>query len=161
MEYIKQHKILIITCASALLLTIGLVWLFNSGFFAEDPYEPDPIFLRNYDINEVQQVVITDEYMARLYLSEYVLLLINDLEKAYELVTEEQIEEDFPTFESFKTFVDNMKSIRFYSASLDRFAMGRSGRDVTYDVIDIANNNFIFHESEIMNYRVELAGKKR
>jgi len=157
MEYIKKHKILLIICLSLILLTLGLLWLFNRNRHLSDfEYQDESYFLRNYEINEVIPVSISDEFVAKLYLSEYITLLVNEPEKAYELLEPTYKEKFYPTYESFAKYIKTLNSAYFYAATLKKYEIRISKGNKEYNLIDLANNNFIFLESGIMDYQVLL-----
>ena len=157
MNELKEHKTLIIVCISLIGLALLFVWFVGSRSLGpEIDFDLKEGFLRNYEVNEVIPVTVDDEQMARTYLVEYVSLMINDPEKAYELLDEEYKEKRYPTYESFKSYRDLIINNRFVSATLDRYDIKVYGGYKVFDVIDAAGNNFLFKQSSIMNYKVLL-----
>ena len=161
MEELKKNSLVIIICAILIGLTFLLVWLFSGEYDENDAYLRDPIFLRNYGVNEVIPVTITQEQMARIYLSEYVQMLMNDPRGAYELLDPEYRETAFPTFELFEQHIDMISGMNFSRAELVRFQVRNGNGYRIYDVRDAAGNNFIFQATSIMNYTVRLDNRRR
>jgi len=158
MDELKKNGPLIIFCAMIIGFTLLLVAIFNMEA-DEDGHSfllSDNAFLRNFGVNEAVPVHITEEQMARMYLAEFVHLIMNNPEQAYELLDEAYREAAFPTFESFQEYLVFMRDERFFRATLEKFEVRSERGYRIYDLIDIAGNNFIFQVTSIMNYTVLL-----
>ena len=77
----------------------------------------DDAFLRNYKINEVINVYLTDEDIAKKYLSEYVNLLLYHREEAFKLVNADTLVEKFIDYDSFNKYVKNMLNDSFVKSN--------------------------------------------
>ena len=116
----------------------------------------DDSFLKDYKINEVIKVYVTDEELAKKYLSEYVNLLIYHREEAYKLVDTDTLVEKFNDYSSFENYVNNLITDNFVRATVKSYSYGITDGVKAMNVIDADGNVFIFKEESLMNYTVEL-----
>lgn len=158
MKFIKENKILLIICSSFILLTILLVLIINKEKISdEDKYVPSTNeYLHNYEVNEVVPVYVSEQDMAKKYLSDFVQLSANDLDRAYNMLDNDYKKSKFASFESFKVYMENMMSIKYLSANVKEYAIKSKGGFKYYYIIDSEGNNLVFKEKSIMNYTVFL-----
>ena len=115
----------------------------------------DDAFLRNYKINEVINVYLTDEDIAKKYLSEYVNLLLYHREEAFKLVNADTLVEKFIDYDSFNKYVKNMLNDSFVKATVKSYTYDIENGKKVMRVMDIDGNKFTFFEDSIMNYTVK------
>ena len=156
MDELKKNLTLIIACAAIIVFTLLMVTLFNRNQIDEEFLASDNAFLRNYGVNEAIPITVTQEQMARSYLAEYVHLMMNNPQRAYELLAEDYREAVFPTFEDFYEYLGFMRNERFFRATLDRFEVVHSGEYRIYNVVDVAGNTFVFRVRGVFDYTVML-----
>jgi len=157
MQIIKENKVLFIICGSLIIFTLIVVLIFSErGAPEEELFFGRQPFLRNYGINEIIPITITNEQMARMYLADYINLIINNPQQAYGLLEEEYRLREFPSFESFIEHIDSISNQRFYGANLQKYEVRLQGGYRIFNVVDVAGNNFVFREISIMNYEVFL-----
>lgn len=152
MSFIKENKITLIICAS--LLILGIVFYFHQRKIDSDEINYSTLELKDYKINEVIPLYISDEELAKKYLSDFVSLSISYPDKAYELLSDES-KEAYPTLDSFKAFINSIsRNKSFYSAKVKEYS--KSSRDSKIYIIDIENNSFVFEQNGIMDYKVTI-----
>ena len=115
----------------------------------------DDAFLRNYKINEVINVYLTDEDIAKKYLSEYVNLLLYHREEAFKIVNADTLVEKFIDYDSFNKYVKNMLNDSFVKATVKSYTYDIENGKKVMRVMDIDGNKFTFFEDSIMNYTVK------
>ena len=157
MEKFKENKILITVCLLLIGFTLLIAWIFSSNPNVNDEFElSEREYLRNYKVNEIVPVAVNAEKMAKTYLAEYVALMLNKPEAAYSLLDEEYKEKAYPTYQSFTDYISEIKNEKFAKMTLVKYEVKILKGHRVYNLIDLAENNFIFLESSIMNYKVRL-----
>jgi len=156
MNELNKNKGIILGCVVIIIITLLLVFILNRESFEEEFYMSDSAFLRNYGINEVIPIRVTEEDMAGMYLAEIVGIIMNNPREAYDLLAEDYREIALPTFEEFMKYVELMHSERFSRGSLEKFEVRTERGYRIYDVVDIDGNNFIFRVTSIFNYTILL-----
>ena len=153
-EFFNKYKGLIIGLL-ILALFVLMVYLFNSNGKTSTNNRPDYNILKDYEINEVIPIYITDEELAKKYLSEYVNLLIYHREEAFKLVDTDTLVNKFENYDAFNKYVNNMMTSSFLKATVKKYDYGVFNGSKEMRVIDADNNKFIFKEKSLMNYTVE------
>lgn len=139
-----------------LLLFIIIVYFLTVNDSKEQIKRVDDSFLKDYKINEVIKIYVTDEELAKKYLSEYVNLLIYHREEAYKLVDTDTLVEKFNDYSSFENYVNTLITDNFVRATVKSYSYGITDGVKAMNVIDADGNVFIFKEESLMNYTVEL-----
>ena len=154
MEYIKKNKNGLLFALLAIVLCIVLLNVFKKKDSFE--YELDNDYLRDYEINEIVPVYVTDEEMAKKYLSEYVNLMLNRPDKAYELLSDNYKENKYTSLNEFKQYINNIFTTEFSNAIVVQYGYNYIDGNNCLVVEDKDGNRFKFIESSIMNYKVEI-----
>ena len=113
-------------------------------------------YLKNYKINEVIPIYVTDEDIAKKYLSEYVSLLIYHRKEAFKLVDATVLVEKFDNYEAFDKYVKNLMTDSFIRCTVKKYSYDITDGVKAMHVVDADGNVFIFKETSLMNYTVEL-----
>lgn len=154
-DFWNKYKGIIIWLLAILLFVI-IVYLINDKNNNDNNIRTiDDSFLKDYKINEVIKVYMTDEELAKKYLSEYVNLLIYHREEAFKLVDTDTLVNKFENYDAFNKYVNNMMTSSFLKATVKRYDYGVFNGSKEMRVIDADNNKFIFKEKSLMNYTVE------
>lgn len=153
-ESLNKYRGLIIGLLILVLFTF-IVYKINTKKKENIDNRPDYNILKNYHINEVIPIYVTDEDLAKKYLSEYVNLLINNREEAFKLVNAETLVEKFIDYNSFNNYVKNMMTSSFVKATVKSYSYDIENGQKIMRVIDLDNNKFIFAEESLMNYTVK------
>lgn len=96
--------------------------------------------------------LVSKEQICVFYLSDYVDKLNNNIEEAYNLLSDQQKKQY--TLDKYKEFInDNIDKI---TTDADKCSLELSGTNRVYTVIDINKNKYTFTEKNIMNYNVSL-----
>lgn len=159
MEYIKEHKkqIIVIAIIVVLLIILGIIIFTgddnnpnNNNRQYEEPKQ-------KYKINEVVPIYTDQEQMAKKYLAEYVNLLIFDEQQAFELLDENFKQKQFSgDFNAFSRFIKSIKTKKFIQAKVTGYDTRNVNGQKYYYIKDADKNEFIFKESSIRNYTVEI-----
>lgn len=153
MNFIKENKVILTICVCALI--IGFVFCIKSKL-TDDSIVRTELELKNYKVNEVIPIYVSDEELAKKYLSNFVSLSIAYPDKAYELLTDES-KMKYQTLDSFKEYIYTMNSNKdFYSARVQQYSYAKDSNNKRMYVIDIGNNSFVFEQKSIMNYTVTI-----
>lgn len=154
MNFIKENKITLLICGSLLIIALIISFLIRNNYFEKSDDLVINDYLKNYKVNEIIPINMTEEQMARKYLAEYVKLIYLDSEKAYNLVSPEYREKRFGSLEKFKEHFSNLISDRFFNANVTELNVTQKGNYKEFYIIDSNDNEFIFNEYSIMNYQV-------
>lgn len=156
MEDIKKYALPVTVCLGFIILTF-VVSLFFKRSEEEFIFEDDSL-LKDYKINELIPTYVTEEQVAQKYLNEFVTLIINEPKKAYYLLDSSYRDSRFSTYESFEFFIKDryLNDFNFYKASLSRYGSKVSNNKKYIYVYDKAGNKFLFMESSLMDYTVEI-----
>ena len=111
------------------------------------------IYLKNYEVNEIIPVYVSDEDMTKIYLNEYVHIMYSDIEKAYELLDEEYRIKKFGDINNFKNYIN---SLNYSSYTLDSFYLDFNQGYKIFVAYDTNGNVFIFKTDGVMQYTVYL-----
>lgn len=130
---------------------LTLYFWYNRGVKKEGFSNADqiPTVPKKYDVNEYSSIYISDQNMCTKYLSDYLLILSENIEEAYYLLDEEYRNKKFGSLENFVSYI-NQKSNTFSEISRYRVL------DNIYYVYDKSNNLFIFKTKGVMQYSVYL-----
>lgn len=98
---------------------------------------------------------INKERMCVFYLSNYVDHLFNDLEKAYELLSDSMKKNNnFASFDNFSEYINN--NINRITTTCDKCSVEEYKNKVVYSIIDKNNNKYSFTAKDILNYKVDI-----
>lgn len=106
--------------------------------------------------NEYNSIISTEEFddvqVCKLYFSDYYDKLFNDRNEAYNLLSDD-MKKKFSDYDEFNTYIkDNVSKISS-SSKLCKMTEFKDGR--SYSVIDSNDNNYVFTENGVMNYKVD------
>ena len=135
---------------------ILMIYLLNNNKENTINRRIDDGFLKDYKINEVIKVYVTDEDLAKKYLSDYVNMLLYHREEAFKLVDSDTLVEKFIDYNSFNNYVKNLVTDSFIKATVKSYNYGIDNGRKSMKVIDIDGNVFEFYEESLMNYTVSL-----
>lgn len=96
--------------------------------------------------------LVSKEQICVFYLSDYVDKLNNNIEEAYNLLSDQQKKQY--TLDKYKEFIN--ANIDKITTDADKCSLELSGTNRVYTVIDINKNKYTFTEENIMNYNVSL-----
>lgn len=155
MEFVKENKKVLIICLSLIACSLLLVLFVNKETKEENNnYSQKNTYLKNYKINEITPINMTEEQMARKYLAEYTKLLFNDPESAYSLVEEKYRDIKFNGFNQFEEYFNERFDINFFNGVVELLEVKKSSNFKEFYIIDSNKNTYIFREYSINNYKV-------
>lgn len=96
--------------------------------------------------------LVSKEQICVFYLSDYVDKINNNIEEAYNLLSDQQKKQY--TLDKYKEFIN--ANIDKITTDADKCSLELSGTNRVYTVIDINKNKYTFTEKNIMNYNVSL-----
>lgn len=105
--------------------------------------------------NKIKETeLIKKEKICSLYLSDYINYIYKDINKAYELLSDDMKKKEFISVDKFKEYIiNNSENI---SSVADKCLLNNIDDKRVYSVIDKNENRYIFTESSIMNYKVDI-----
>lgn len=105
--------------------------------------------------NKIKETeLIKKEKICSLYLSDYINYIYSDINKAYELLSDDMKKREFTSVDKFKQYIaNNSENI---SSVADKCLLDNIDDKRVYSVIDKNENRYIFTESSIMNYKVDI-----
>lgn len=107
------------------------------------------------EYNKYMEVDASETYIISQYFSEYRMKMINDSQKAYELLDTEYKQEKFGSYENFINYVkNNMKNISY--ASIEKYQINKYSDIKEYICIDQNGKYYIFLEKGVGDYKVVL-----
>ncbi len=111
--------------------------------------------IENNEYNELVYKNITDEYVAINYVKQYLQYMLNDVEKAYDILDEEYRNKRFGDINNFKEYVkDNQEE--FQKINIKQYLVNSYNDYKEYVCKDQYENLYIFKETGIMKYIVAL-----
>lgn len=105
--------------------------------------------------NTFEYININDESMAQYYLYDYGEKVSNNINLAYKNIDEQYKKERFSTLESYKKYIDNSEK-NYQLLKLQSYLVEKLDNYTIYTCIDQYGNKYIFKETSIMQYTVQL-----
>ncbi len=156
MNDLKNNKKVIIICIILILLSLITFFIIKKKNNSDEYYFYDDSskLLKDYKINEVIPIFVNTEQIVKKYLAEYVNFMLYYPEKAYELLDEEYKIENFDNLESFKKYINSIKSLKLEHAEVSKYSVGIYKDKSVYYIVDNSGNNYKFIEESLMDYSV-------
>ena len=107
------------------------------------------------DYNSHIKVDVSETNIVSQYFSEYRMKMLENTEKAYELLDTDYNDKKFGTYENFKKYVESNKDKIMY-ASISKYQVLENDRGKEYVCIDNHGKYYIFNESKVTEYRAIL-----
>ena len=107
------------------------------------------------DYNSHIKVDVSETNIVSQYFSEYRMKMLENTEKAYELLDTDYKDKKFGTYENFKKYVESNKDKIMY-ASISKYQVLENDRGKEYVCIDNHGKYYIFNESKVTEYRAIL-----
>lgn len=118
-----------------------------------DKIEVKNIVLNDY--NKYEYLSVTDKMMAQSYLEDYANTILNNSKKSYEILDSEYKKQRFPTLEEYNNYIaTSKKDYEMLRAIQYNITSNEDG--MIYTCRDQYGNVYIFRETAIMEYTVEL-----
>ena len=127
-----------------------------------------PVDDRNYDkiINDIKKInidsniyngvkeaeLISKEQICVVYLSDFYNYLITDINKSYDILSDD-MKSIYSTVDSFAKYIND--NFRLLTTGADKCLVQNDDDKRVYSVIDINGNRYVFTEETIMNYKVD------
>ena len=113
---------------------------------------PQKEIIKNKDNGLIGSNVITKDYICNLYLSDFIRIVNNDLNKSYDL-----LESDFrrKNYAKKSSYIDYMNKNKSKLSSQIYSCNSLSAKNHVYEIKDMNFNTYTFTEESIMNYKVE------
>lgn len=105
--------------------------------------------------NAVAYQFISDAQMCSNYFNQYKNMLINSYEEAYKLLDEEYKKEKFSNIDAFKEYIEKNKEY-IINSSLKTYTRTNYDNYNLYTIKDQYGNTYIFKETAVMEYTVQL-----
>ena len=107
--------------------------------------------IKSNNYNKFEYLTISPKSRATMYFNDYLRLIYNDSEKAYEYLSSETKDNYFNTYADFVNYIENYSNI-----TLKEF----SSNDDVVGVIDNYGNEYIFNISYVWKYNVSIIVNK-
>lgn len=105
--------------------------------------------------NEYEYITVTDKMMAQSYLEDYADRILNDTQKSYEVLEEAYKQKKFPTWQSYQNYITNTEKDYEMLRAKDYYT-SQDGENNIYVCKDQYGNSYVFKESAVMEYTVQL-----
>lgn len=116
------------------------------------------ISIENNGYNSITKSdLINKEQICVIYLSDFLGLLSNDINEAYDLLSDD-MKKIYTTSDSFNNYIRN--NFNLFSSIADKCRVDKTDDKRVYTVIDDNQNTYVFTEESIMNYNVDFNLKK-
>ena len=150
----SYESILLVGCI--LLIVLGVIYIprFIKNYKNENSSIEEFNIERkeNYKANEIIPIYVDDEEMSKLYLMDFMNMLIYDIDESYNLFNEEYRDKKFNSLISYKEYINSM-SIPVNN-SVKKYAVYNIDDYKCYDIYDVNNNRFVFKTNGVMQYEV-------
>lgn len=154
---VNSNKKVLIVCASLIVLAIVSVFIINKSDEEDFYFQSDSnSYTKDYKINEIVPVYVDKETLAKKYLAEYANFMLYYPKKAYELLDDDEKESRFNDYETFLYYINDIKTIKFESASVVKYGSIKKDDKKGIYVLDSAGNKFSFWENSVMDYKVAI-----
>ena len=147
----KNARFLLIIGAIITVFVISFVAL-RKIFNDSNVEKRDPLF-KNYKVNEYIPTHVTDNDMARIYLTDYIYILMENRIEAYYLLDKSYRESKYPTLDSFNEYIS---SIDLSNVEIDKYYKTFSKNYIIFGVYDKEGNFYAFKTQGVMQYSVYL-----
>lgn len=109
----------------------------------------------NVEVNDYNKIVNTDlidkEQVCVLYYSDFMNMLMNNIEKSYDYLSDD-MKNRYTTTDSYIDFVNGNNDL--FSTNADKCRVDEVDEKRVYSVIDENGNEYSFTEESVMNYKV-------
>lgn len=134
----------------AIIILVCVYFILDTFFGKNNLEQQKNAFLKNYSVNEYTPIYISDEKMSQIYLTDYIGILYNNPEEAYNLLDKEYKEKNFNTYEKFKSYI----SVLDLSSNVKDYLKSHSKDYIIFKVHDTNDNLIIFKTKGVMQYSV-------
>lgn len=110
--------------------------------------------IKNNEVNVYQPQNIIETQMGMVYFSDYKNKLIENIDDAYRILDKSYKEKRFRTIDEFKNYINLMENL-MYIGSVD-CKLSKNNENTVYTLKDQYGNTYIFEETAIMEYTVQL-----
>ncbi len=115
----------------------------------------DNIQVNSYNNHANVNMKVTDNYIVSQYFTEYRMEMLNDTEKAYQLIDEEYRQKKYGSYEEFEKYIQaNIDKITY--TSVDKYQIKQEGEKTKYICIDTNGKYYIFIANSVTDYKVIL-----
>lgn len=144
--------IVIIVIILAVIYLPGIIKNQNSNNSINDKQSVE--YTKNYEVNEYIPIMINDEQMSRIYLSDYMNNVLYNPDKAYDSLNKEYREKKFGSLDAYKNYINSLNLSK--SSELDKYATYDKYDYKYYDLYDKDGNRYIFKTNGVMQYEIYL-----
>ncbi len=157
MAFISKNRLLVVL----IVIFIGLLGFYVVREYIASKHIYKPAYSENdkynmvpkvYGVNEYSIVNISDEYMSKVYLIDYVNQLRTDMTAAYNLLNKEYRDKKFGSVSAFQDYINKSH----YSNTLSKYYSEIIGGHNVYGAYDSYNNLYIFKTDGVLQYEVYL-----
>lgn len=151
MESNKKNYVVIICLILLALVSIISIFIKKNDVMTTQNDKEE--YFHNYKVNEIQKVYVSISEISNIYLSELVNLAVNNPRKLYEILDKET-KEKYNSYDDYLHMIERLKTRDFLSSIVKEYSDGVINNKNAIYVIDKANNNFVFIEDSINNFKV-------
>lgn len=151
MESNKKNYVVIICLILLALVSIISIFIKKNDVMTTQNDKEE--YFHNYKVNEIQKVYVSISEISNIYLSELVNLAVNNPRKLYEILDKET-KEKYNSYDDYLHMIERLKTRDFLSSIVTEYSDGVINNKNAIYVIDKANNNFVFIEDSINNFKV-------
>ena len=150
----NKKSYVIIVCLIIIIMTCLFAIFMGSNKSVNTTTKGEEYF-HNYKVNEIQNVYVSLAEVSNIYLSDLVNLVVSNPRKLYDILDSET-KEKYPNYDDYLHMIERLKTRDFLNSVVVKYSDGVINNKNAIYVIDKANNNFVFIEDSINNYKVRI-----
>lgn len=155
----KKNNILpiIISC---IFLVIGVFFIIklseNSEYTRDINDDIYNIPNKKKEINEYIPAIVTDEDLVKTYFTKYTMLLFEDINKAYSLLSEKSRKERFQSLAAFKVTANALTKQYTELPKIEKYEISQKKETKIFKISDKSGNKYTFNIEAVMKYTVDI-----
>lgn len=141
--------IIMIAVGAYLIISSHLSSNYEPNYLLEDYYvKPEKVKANEYKISTV-----TKDDMVYTYFNTYVMMLFEDLNKAYSKL-DDVTQDKYPNVESFRQYVNKLTNNFTDFPRLDKYEYNKKDGKEIYSISDKNGNYYVFYVEAVMKYTI-------
>ena len=157
-NFIKKNFLVIVLVLIFISLILFLVIrefraskdIYNDSTLSNEHYE---LVTKKYEVNEYNDVIISDDDMARIYLNNYLNNMVYDTENSYYLLDEQYRNLKFGNISNYINYVNGLSDVDY---TISGYFKKNAGDYIIYGIYDNSGNFYAFKTNGVMQYSVYL-----
>lgn len=132
----------------------------NETFEYHPDYSEVYYEIRNRKANEYRIMEVSDEDMAKSYYKDWVYMILNKPEEAYNML-DSNSKKEFDTYEKFEKWIDKYTTSKTKNGKILKYSYKTEASKNEIMILSEDNIRYRFYEYSVNNYKVEILGQER